>query len=153
MLISKTKKFILLTILTSLAACSSNQHIKIDEYFSTKIRPDNSKMFYFSMVITNQAIEKSSSNRSQEQRPTKGRGSSGKKQARIPEKTQNNIAKSTTNKMDQQLTERLNNQLAHSDYCRTGYIELERNLGNSVFSIRGECHESATLADKERFKH
>lgn len=39
--------------------------------------------------------------------------------------------------------------LETNQYCRDGYMVLER----LDYLIRGECHETATLKDRERFLH
>lgn len=36
-------------------------------------------------------------------------------------------------------------------YCREGYLELDRRLSTQVLWIKGECRETATQADRERF--
>ncbi len=36
-------------------------------------------------------------------------------------------------------------------YCREGYLELDRRLSTQVLWIKGECRESATQADREKF--
>ncbi|MGB3610994.1 MAG: hypothetical protein WA987_11515 [Cellvibrio sp.] len=38
------------------------------------------------------------------------------------------------------------------DYCREGYIELDRSLSRYHLWLKGECKESATSADRERFE-
>ncbi len=41
--------------------------------------------------------------------------------------------------------------LEATGYCREGYLELDRRLSTQVLWIKGECRETATRADRERF--
>ena len=146
--------FILFAI--ALIGCSSHSAPKISEYFSTEIMADNSKRFYFSLIISHQYDEENNNQMRQKQskrgKGGSGRGSGTRKGDNGNGQTKQSTAKSTkTNSMELELEERLINQLALNSYCRTGYMELERNIGRALMSIRGECHESATEGDRQRF--
>ncbi|WP_157960483.1 hypothetical protein [Marinimicrobium alkaliphilum] len=41
--------------------------------------------------------------------------------------------------------------LAHTGFCREGYLELDRRLNRALMWIRGECREGATQEDRTRF--
>lgn len=41
--------------------------------------------------------------------------------------------------------------LAQNNYCRGGYMVLEQYEQHGSYIIRGECRESATIADREKF--
>lgn len=50
-----------------------------------------------------------------------------------------------------QLQRNVDLALAHTGFCREGYLELDRRLGRSLMWIRGECREGATEDDRTRF--
>lgn len=39
----------------------------------------------------------------------------------------------------------------HMDYCREGYIELDRSISRYHLWLKGECKESATTTDRQQF--
>lgn len=41
--------------------------------------------------------------------------------------------------------------LVSTGFCREGYLELDRRISANVLWLRGECRESATDEDRERF--
>ena len=55
-------------------------------------------------------------------------------------------------KMAHELKSRLAEKLEENSYCRKGYFELERSLNKTIYTIRGECNESATAADRKSFQ-
>jgi len=141
--------------------CSSRPSPQVNEFFSTEIMADNSKRFYFSLIISNSS-EKESSKQVMQEQNRKGKGGSGRgsgngKGKGGKDNTQSNqpntaSAKSSkTSAMVLELEERLTNQLALNSYCRTGYMVLEKNIGRALMSLRGECHENATERDRQRF--
>jgi hypothetical protein len=52
----------------------------------------------------------------------------------------------------QRITDKLENMLEQelktTGYCREGYRELERMIGDSAVFIRGECNETVTSEDR-----
>lgn len=49
------------------------------------------------------------------------------------------------------VTERLEAIMERTAYCRDGFFELYREQTFTEFSVRGECREDATDADRARF--
>jgi hypothetical protein len=49
------------------------------------------------------------------------------------------------------IEQRLTLIMERTAYCREGFFELYREQTLSSFSVRGECREDATAADRERF--
>ena len=39
----------------------------------------------------------------------------------------------------------------HMNYCRDGYIELDRSISRYHLWLKGECKESANAADRQQF--
>ena len=150
---------LLILFAIALIGCISRSAQKISEYFSTEIMEDGSKRFYFSLIISHQHDEENN-NQMREKQSKRGKGGSGRgsgtrkggnDNAQTKQSTAKPAKSTKTNSMELELEERLINQLALNSYCRTGYMELERNIGRALMSIRGECHESATEGDRQRF--
>ncbi len=134
--------------------CSSHSSSQVTEFFSTTIMEDDSKRFYFSLIISNQTEANKSEGQKQSQRSKGGvgKGSGSRKGRNSKSQTdQQPVQQPKVNKRVFELEERLINKLALNNYCRTGYMELERNIGKALMSIRGECHESATEEDRQHF--
>lgn len=51
-----------------------------------------------------------------------------------------------------EVEERLTAIMLTTGYCRTGFFELYREQTFQSFSVRGECREEATDADREQFQ-
>lgn len=51
-----------------------------------------------------------------------------------------------------EVEERLTVIMQTTGYCRNGFFELYREQTFQSFSVRGECRESATDADREQFQ-
>lgn len=52
---------------------------------------------------------------------------------------------------ERNIEQRLTLIMERTGYCREGFFELYREQTLSGFSVRGECREDATNADRERF--
>ena len=52
---------------------------------------------------------------------------------------------------ERNIEQRLTLIMERTAYCREGFFELYREQTLSGFSVRGECREDATDADRERF--
>jgi len=158
------KMLVLLFSITLLIACSSSGPVKSQDFFRTEIRDDHSKMFAYTMiVIKGNANNEQSSNDSpkakKQQKKGQGKGNGqgkgkGKnKQNKSEQSPQTSKRKKkNTNKMVDLLFDGLNEKLAINHYCRSGFIELKRDIKRTVMTLRGECQESATKADLKQFK-
>jgi len=153
---NSVKAVLLLTTSFILASCSSTKIPDMKEYFKPDIREDESKMFTFTIITSRPNAQEERSNkpsRSNKQRKggnEKGaeRGGSNKK-----ERGQQNAAKSMSNNQKDKLMDvfqqRLDNRIEVSQYCREGYFVLEKDFSGVIYTVRGECNESATARDRE----
>jgi len=134
--------FKLLSILL-LTACSTTKEPQIKEYFRTDIRQDNSKVFVFTIIPANTKKEE----RRASPPSSGGRDKRGRNQQNRP--------KAKTDKQSDKLMslfqEKFENRLEHSQYCREGYFIIEKSFVGSIFTLKGECNESATDSDRERY--
>ncbi|MCW8863523.1 MAG: hypothetical protein OQK09_00450 [Colwellia sp.] len=135
-----------------LSACSSKEQPKIEEFFHTNIRDDNSKEFTFSLLVSTKQKEArkegNSSPDSNNRKGRKGKGQRGQNTALAP------TAKKQSSKQDKMkdiFHERLILQMERAQYCREGYITLEESFVGAIYTLRGECHESASKGDRKRF--
>lgn len=160
MMLLKTIFFILLISLFATTGCSSNE-VKITEVFRSHIRTDDSKLFTFSIIFFGNSDSKplgSDNNNLDKQqkrsRQGKGRGNKSnteKNTEKKPNKQRADKKQSRQDKMMKELEARMAEKLADNSYCRKGFFELERSLNKTIFTIHGECNESATAADRENF--
>ena len=54
-------------------------------------------------------------------------------------------------KLSYEEAKELREKLEENGYCRKGFFELNRTLNKSIYTIHGECNESATAADRKNF--
>jgi hypothetical protein len=137
------------------SSCSSRDKLEFQEFFRTEIRADDSKIFTFTLITKHEEKERSSKS----DKPERSKKGGGKKSSNKRNGGQQGgkMNRSETNKSEYQaklaniLKEQLILRLENNQYCRDGYIKLNTSLSNSMSSIRGECHESATAIDRKRF--
>ena len=83
-------------------------------------------------------------------RPKKGKGRGNKNGDKPHNQPSNN-----KNSLERQLTEELETRLVQrfedNRYCRKGFFELNRTFNRTIYTIHGECSESATPADRKNF--
>ena len=127
--------------LSLLAGCASDKprHSKPkpvpQETFSTEITQDGTKLFSYSL--------KRPSREGMLKKPGKSR-----KERRFPD-TQNgktedqNRKDRMLTKLEKELDTRLEQKIEETGFCREGYLILDRYVGKSSSSIRGECWEGA----------
>ncbi|TYK65709.1 hypothetical protein [Colwellia echini] len=149
----KKPLIMLLLSLVAITGCSSKHDMKITEVFRPNILENDAKMFTFSIIFVNP--DKSASSGKQET-PKKdkgeGRGRSGKKKGEGQGKKGGSSKKDNIEDlMAEELEIRLLDKLEDNNYCRTGYFELDRTFNKSIFTLHGECNESATLSDRNKF--
>lgn len=126
-----------------ICACSSKHDLKITEVFKPEILDNGAKMFTFSLIFVNKSPTEKGRDQPQNKQK-QGKGGHSDKQSR---QTNNSIE----NQMTEELEQRLVDRLEENNYCRKGHFELTRTLNKSVYSIRGECSESATAEDRENY--
>ena len=125
------KNHLIALLLFSLLGCSSND--KKDDnkyYFNTHITQNNVKEFSISKEFKERNKQKSSSRQG---RRGGGRG----------ERSQNSDRTGTdkNSKFYIQLEVALEKELTISNYCTSGYTEIERHSNQGFYSIRGQCNE------------
>jgi hypothetical protein len=148
----------LLFSLFTLSACSSKIEPKSHAFFRTEIRDDNSKEFTFSVVFSRSKDEASNGmkNASNTQRPDKRRGSGKGRGNRSQDDS--TAAKSTTKtsskteKLQTIFQQHLDLKMKETKYCKAGYLTLEKSFVGAIYSLRGECNESATKEDRNQLK-
>jgi hypothetical protein len=136
------KKILPFTLLLPivLGGCATKQKPQIEEkeLFATNIKADDSKLFSFSITA---ASSKNSGKRGEGKPGGRPEGKS-KNKPDSAEVYQKNLY---------ELYTKLEYKLAESRYCREGYIEIDTYQADGRMHILGECNDSATPEDRERF--
>lgn len=148
--------FILLLSLFILSGCSSKNDAKITEVFKSNILDDDAKMFAFSLVFVYKTAAHGDNKKGNQQKDGKEkRKGKGKNNGGERPSQQGSNSSSKSNKRESQMTEeletRLVEKLKENGYCRKGFFELNRTLNKAIYTIHGECSESATPADRKNF--
>ena len=152
----KTPVLIMFLSLILISGCSRNE-MNITDVFRSDIHADGTKLFTFSVIfVRNAASEKpADDDRGKDKKRKKnkqGKGRDNKNSTDNKSKKQPSEKKSKQqDKMTSELESRLAETLADNNYCRAGFFELERSFSKSIFTIKGECNESATTADRDNF--
>ncbi|WP_159820755.1 hypothetical protein [Colwellia sp. 20A7] len=150
---------VFLITLFILSGCSSKYDNKITEVFRSNIVGDT-KMFSFSLVFVYKTTAQDDNNddsnevKSHKQAKERGKGKRGDKGGERPNKQElksSNKSNKRDNQMTNELETRLVEKLEENGYCRKGFFELKRTLSKSIYTIHGECNESATPADRKNF--
>ena len=152
--ILKNTLVVFLISLFILSGCSSKNDAKITEVFKSNILDDDAKMFAFSLVFVYKTAAHGDNNKGNQQKQgkekRKGKNNGGERPSQ-----QDSNSSSKSNKRESQMTEeletRLVEKLKENGYCRKGFFELNRTLNKSIYTIHGECSESATPADRKNF--
>lgn len=147
---------IFLLSLFLIASCSSKYDVTVTEVFRSNILDNEAKMFTFSIVFVNHTAQEERGNNGDERqkKPRNGdkrgqRNEANGKSAKQESHKQNGLEE----QMVEELEERLLEKFEENNYCRKGYFELGRTLNKSIYTINGECNESATASDKKAFKN
>jgi hypothetical protein len=150
MINSKKPLYYILACTLVLTACSSKEKPKVEEFFHTNIRDDGSKEFAFSLMVSaNNKVARKETTGPSKKTKQGGRKSRGQKARNST--PSNSSKKSMTDKVQGVFQERLTFQLESSQYCREGYLTLDKSFVGAIYTLRGECHESATEEDRKRF--
>ncbi|GAC17462.1 hypothetical protein [Paraglaciecola arctica] len=158
-------RFNLIILLLSLwlTACSSKPEFDkaARNQFSTEIHSDGSKRFVLSMAYP---TDKPKGGRGGNKRSGKkgeggersgkgkgGRGQSGKKRDDKQESLPQNSEYISDDEKREAIIRLLDEKIAETGYCRAGYIELNFSQMPDNTEIIGECVESASDQDKQRW--
>lgn len=147
----------LLISLFILSACSNKKPPEPEEFFRTQIRDDASKEFSFSLIFSrNERVvsnKKSSDTPKRERGKGKEHGQGNRKRSDdVPSQTSSNKKRANmSDKMADIFQQRLYLQMEKSQYCRKGYLTLEKSFIGVVYTLRGECFESATQEEQKQF--
>ena len=159
----RTYRLVLLCLATSIfiSGCSSRSDLVKSSFLKTHIQENNAKIFtlYLTPVNEKKSHSHTNSEGNKQNPPANGKreGKGDKQGSRSPSNKQSAAGNGTKlssdyqDKMREVLLETLDEALQESGYCRKGYIELNRTIGKGLIKIKGECHESATPADKKIF--
>lgn len=150
---STLKTAFILSVLTLLllTGCSAKYDVKVTEVFRSNILDDDAKMFTYSIIFVNRSSLESKGDDSKGRRSKEGRQGRNKGGNNRPNKQGGEQKESLESYMTEVLETRLIEKLEDNNYCRKGYFELERTLNKSIYTIQGECSESATSEDRQRF--
>lgn len=156
--------FLLILIILSLGACSTkpDNSKPTQKTFSTEIHANGSKRFVVAIVYS---ASPGQNGQGKQKRPDKQKGNKGgnkgggrgKGQERSgsnePQygKTQNNEAELEEDKRSE-IIALLNEKLDETEYCRHGFIELDYLQMRGRTELIGECQESASEVDKQRWE-
>ncbi len=157
MLLFRTTFVVILLSLLLIAGCSSKHDIKVTEVFRSQIGSDDAKLFTFSIIFVGNPASKIAANddKNLAEKPTKSRQNKGRGKKNNtdnnPKKQRSDKKEKRQDRMNSELERRLAEKLADNNYCRKGFFELERSLNKTIFTIRGECNDSATAADRQNF--
>lgn len=130
-------RWVALGVVAWLAACShtpSPNDIPPDADFSTKILSDDTKLFTYSQRFMRG-----------------GPGMPGDTDVTIDNPKMMRERDSMRASITKVSRKGLEAMLAQNHYCRDGYMVLEQYEQHGSYIIRGECRESATSADREKF--
>lgn len=159
MLSSKYSSAIFITFLLLLSACTNTSEPKTEGFFHTEIRDDNSKEFTFSLIFSRseKEVSKGMKDTAPAQKRDRGKGSGKGKGSRsqdVSSATKSNTKRSSKTKQLMGIFEQhLDLKMQETKYCRTGYLTLEKSFVGAIYSLRGECNESATEADRNQLKN
>ncbi len=147
----KTTLFLLLLSLLVITGCSNNNDVKITEVFRSNILDNNAKMFTFSIIFINRSTSPKrgdgySDARQKTDRQGNGRGNKGNSGGKGKKQGSSHMVQ-----MSEELETRLVERFEDNGYCRKGFFELDRTLNKTIYTIHGECSESATSEDRKNF--
>ncbi|WP_281559818.1 hypothetical protein [Thalassomonas sp. RHCl1] len=135
-----------LSLFFLLSACSSRQDKPVEEIFVTQIRADNSKMFAFTLRAEQASRgDKTRDKMAGGKQGKRGKGTGRNKGAGKGERQEREHPLANV------IQQKLEQKLDQSQYCTSGYLELERYATREGMTVRGECNESATADDRLRF--
>lgn len=150
-------------LFTAVSGCAGKRQDKRPEKqeFVTDIKEDGSKRFMLTLITrANKGSGGDRANHKDKGRSGKGgggRASRGKGEKPASGAEQYPRGGASRSGQSEQMTEEqvmalLDTQLAETSYCRNGYILLEFSQLRGETFASGECQESASEEDKERWQ-
>ncbi len=134
---------IIITSLAVLAGCSNQRPDRPppNALFITDITADGSKMFEYQLLGRS---DQGKQGGGQGRRPPPDGGQRG-------DSSRQGKGGGNDDRREAMLDRSLEEKLAETGYCREGYLVLERSTLRGSMTLRGECKEAATDADRESF--
>jgi hypothetical protein len=137
---------LLVIVVVLSSACSSKKpRPQPAVYFSTNITVEGSKFFVYRLEMPQRSEQEGSRRGS---RPTKGGGPDGGRDRASPPARDRKGGRGADD-----LKQRVDQLIAENLYCRDGYVILDEYTGGGGVSLRGECRDDATPADRNRFRN
>jgi len=154
----KTPTIILFAILS--ASCASKQSSpEFSEYLATNIRSDGSKEFQYTAEIANAGKSKSK-NVGGGMRMAGGSSSPTRTSAGVTVgsntgggKHRKNSGQNSYQQMNEKFNQQLEKKLSQTGFCREGWMETEREFQPPRMVVKGECNETATESDTDKWGH
>lgn len=168
------QKFLVLTLLCALSTLilggCANKRDRVSQssqLFETDIRADGSKRFVVSMFYAKEKSGKGQGKRGQNggegggRKEGGGRGQGQRGQDDRQSRTQENNTMGVSSQGQQSDSDDdkrediivfLETKIAETAYCRNGYIELDYSQMREKTELKGECQESASDQDKQRWQ-
>lgn len=141
------------------AACSGPRRPaeSLVSRFDTRILDNGSKQFEFSLMPERGLDERRATGGGGERPAANGAPPSGGQRGAPPAGGRGGGSQGGPGGGQQQLLdegeleERLAAELLANQFCRDGYLELQRDDSQWPLRLRGECNEGATTEDRQRF--
>lgn len=138
---------------------ANKKPISYQEFLETKILPDGSKVFSFSLLMQrrdnntkeNQSVKDRPA--TQAKRDGKRKGGRGKAEQNPVEKPVIAPNKNALNNevLQEYFQERIESLTILKMFCRQGYFILEEFTDVNKISVKAECKESASIDDYDKF--
>ncbi|WP_299005568.1 hypothetical protein [uncultured Shewanella sp.] len=120
---------------------------KITDSFTTSIANNGLKLFTYRVSLSSMSNSTPNVNS-----PSNGLAQKHKQRNdQLPSKIQRKQNDVSTELLTEQTELGLKKTLEMTDFCHTGYIELDRLIEDERGMIRGECLEGANTLDKQKF--
>ncbi|WP_231518105.1 hypothetical protein [Alteromonas stellipolaris] len=118
-------------------------------FFETKINPDGTKLFAFSIGMPSRGNREAGNG----QRPSRG-GEGGGRGGRSGGQNGGGETRGGNDRDAERMEafyDTLREKLFETQYCRNGYIEIDTHETEGRYHLLGECQESASEEDKLKF--
>jgi hypothetical protein len=165
--LSKQKSIALLVLAYYLTGCSANvdrpdkNSVGYQEFLETKILPDGSKVFNFSLARkrlknmdrNENDIDEIAPNKTKRKGDGERKGGRGNAEKNRETKSKPPAARSAVNDdtLHRYFQDRLANLKILKMFCRQGYFILEEYADTKALWIKAECKESASVDDYTKF--
>jgi hypothetical protein len=147
--------FFALLFLLGISGCTSHSgNEKAYDTFTTNIYPDGSKRFTIAIIYkgSKQKSMGDAGNRSVKKRDGGSRSGEGKGGRGNSGQKRDNKQKNSLNEERQEaIIELLALKISETGFCRDGYFELGSSQMRNQTEIVGECQESASDEDRQRW--